>query len=106
MILLEPGPVRTRIRENARAHYERWIDAKNSVWATAYSEVLEKRLYAETPEPDRFELSCDATTKKLIHALEHRRPRARYYVTTPTYIAGTLKRLLPTRMLDRILLRG
>jgi NAD(P)-dependent dehydrogenase (short-subunit alcohol dehydrogenase family) len=106
VILLEPGPIRTNIRENARGQYERWIDAKNSVWARFYREVVEPRLYAENPPPDKFELGCEATTKKLIHALEHRRPRARYYVTTPTYIAGTLRRLLPTRMLDRILLRG
>ena len=106
VILLEPGPIRTNIRVNAQAQYERWIDAKNSVWARAYKEVLEKRLYAENPPPDKFELGCEATTRKMIHALEHPRPRARYYVTTPTYISGMLKRLLPTRVLDRILLRG
>jgi NAD(P)-dependent dehydrogenase (short-subunit alcohol dehydrogenase family) len=105
-ILLEPGPIRTNIRQNAQGQYERWIDTENSIWAKAYREVLEKRLYAEDPEPDRFELSCEATTKKLIHALESRRPRARYYVTTPTYIAGIMKRLLPTRIRDRILLMG
>jgi NAD(P)-dependent dehydrogenase (short-subunit alcohol dehydrogenase family) len=106
VILLEPGPIRTRIRQNAQAHYERWIDADNSVWATFYKEVVEPRLYAEDPAPDPFELTCEATTRKLIHALESRKPRARYYVTTPTYIIGILRRLLPTRMLDRILLRG
>ena len=106
VILLEPGPIRTRIRQNARAHYERWIDADNSVWAAFYKEVVEPRLYAADPAPDPFELTCEATTRKLIHALESRKPRARYYVTTPTYIIGILRRLLPTRMLDRILLRG
>jgi NAD(P)-dependent dehydrogenase (short-subunit alcohol dehydrogenase family) len=105
-ILLEPGPIRTNIRQNAQAHYERWIDPENSVWAKAYKEVLEKRLYATDPAPDPFELSCEATTKKMIHALESPRPRARYYVTTPTYIVGILKRLLPTRMLDRVLIKG
>jgi len=106
VILLEPGPIRTRIRQNARPHYERWIDAGNSPWATFYAEVLEPRLYAADPAPDPFELSCEATTAKLIHALESRRPRARYYVTTPTYIVGIMRRLLPTRVLDRILLLG
>ncbi len=106
VILLEPGPIRTRIRQNARAHYERWIDAENSPWAKFYAEVLEPRLYAADPAPDPFELSCEATTRKLIHALESRRPRARYYVTTPTYIVGIMRRLLPTRALDRIMLRG
>ena len=106
VVLLEPGPIRTRIRQNARAHYERWIERENSVWATFYTEVLEPRLYATDPAPDPFELSCEATTRKLIHALESRRPRARYYVTTPTYIVGIMRRLLPTRVLDRILLLG
>jgi hypothetical protein len=39
----------------------------------------------------------------VIHALESKRPRARYYVTFPTYLFGTLKRLLSTRALDRLL---
>jgi len=106
VILLEPGPIRTNIRVNAQPHYKRWIDTENSAWNKFYREVVEPRLYAVNPPPDAFELSCEATTKKLIHALEHPRPRARYYVTTPTYMIGILKRLLSTRMLDRILLRG
>ena len=105
-ILIEPGPVRTAIRENARPHYEKWCEKKNTPWAEFYKNVLEKRLYAENPPPDRFELQPEAVTAKLIHALEAPRPRARYYVTTPTYIAGYLKRILPTRWLDEVLMRG
>jgi NAD(P)-dependent dehydrogenase (short-subunit alcohol dehydrogenase family) len=106
VILLEPGPIRTNFRQNAQPHYKRWIDTENSVWAKFYREVVEPRLYAVDPAPDKFELGCEATTAKLIHALEHAKPRARYYVTTPTYMIGILKRLLSTRMLDRILIRG
>jgi NAD(P)-dependent dehydrogenase (short-subunit alcohol dehydrogenase family) len=106
VILLEPGPIRTNFRQNAQPHYKRWIDTENTAWANFYREVVEPRLYAVDPAPDKFELGCEATTAKLIHALEHANPRARYYVTTPTYIIGILKRLLSTRMLDRILLRG
>jgi hypothetical protein len=39
----------------------------------------------------------------VIHALEARRPRTRYYVTFPTYLFGYLKRLLPDRWLDWLL---
>lgn len=105
-ILIEPGPIRTRIRENAQAHYTRWIDANASPFAETYARELEPRLFAADPPPDRWELSCSATTRKLIHALESPRPRARYYVTRPTYIMGFLKRLLPTRALDAILVRN
>ena len=104
LILIEPGPVTSRIRENAIAHFERWIDVENSARAADY-DALKQRLYHSTG-PDQFELPEEAVTKRLIHALESPRPRARYYVTTPTYLAGALKRLLTTRALDRILLRG
>jgi hypothetical protein len=43
--------------------------------------------------------------KKVIKALESRRPRARYYVTFPTYLFRVLKRLLTQDALDRLLLR-
>ncbi|HSF94098.1 MAG TPA: SDR family NAD(P)-dependent oxidoreductase, partial [Thermohalobaculum sp.] len=106
VMLLEPGPVKTLIRVNARAHYERWIDRENSVWRQFYADTLEPRLYKKNPKPDAFELSCAATSRKIVHALEAPRPRPRYYVTTPTYIVGTLKRLLPTRLMDLVMLRG
>ena len=38
------------------------------------------------------------------HALEDPRPRARYRVTIPTQVGAWLKRLLPTRWLDKILM--
>ncbi|MEJ2180865.1 MAG: short-chain dehydrogenase, partial [Gammaproteobacteria bacterium] len=43
--------------------------------------------------------------EKVIHAIESPRPNARYYVTFPTYLFATLKRILPHRALDWILLR-
>jgi hypothetical protein len=64
------------------------------------------RLYRTDDKADFFELPASAVTKKLAHALESPRPRARYYVTTPTYMMGAARRMLPTRSLDRILRRG
>lgn len=106
VMLMEPGPVKTMIRVNARAHYERWIDRDNSAWAQFYRDTLEPRLYKERPPPDPFELSCEATSRKVVHAFESNRPRPRYYVTKATYIVGALKRLLPTGLLDRVLIRS
>jgi NAD(P)-dependent dehydrogenase (short-subunit alcohol dehydrogenase family) len=102
-ILIEPGPIRTRIRENAQGHYTRWIDRDASPWSAFYRDTLEPRLFSDDPKPDPGELSCAATTAKLIHAVESPRPRARYYVTTPTYAAGFLRRVLPTRWLDAVM---
>jgi NAD(P)-dependent dehydrogenase (short-subunit alcohol dehydrogenase family) len=102
VILIEPGPITSKIRQNSIPHFERWIDWQKSPRADQYRDTLLARLY-EKRETDFFELPPDAVTRKLIHALEARRPHARYYVTTPTHIVGTLRRLLPTRALDWVL---
>lgn len=104
VVLIEPGPVTSRIRVNSIPHFERWIDWKASARADQYRDVLTKRLY-HSDGPDAFELPASAVTAKLVHALEAARPRPRYYVTTPTYLMGALRRVLPTRALDWVLSR-
>ncbi|MBY6068626.1 SDR family NAD(P)-dependent oxidoreductase [Leisingera aquaemixtae] len=104
LVLIEPGPVTSKIRENSIPHFERFIDWKASPLRDLYETRLLKRLY-ESSGPDRFELPASAVTAKLAHACESRRPRPRYYVTTPTHIAGFLRRILSTRAIDRILVR-
>ena len=104
VILIEPGPIGTRIRENAIPHFEKWIDWQSSARRAQYA-ALRTRLY-EKSGPDQFELPASAVTVKLVRALEHPRPAARYFVTTPTYVSSVLKRLLPTRLLDAVLSRG
>ncbi len=104
VILIEPGPVTSKIRENAIPHFERWIDWRNSARSGQYKAVL-RRLYEDRGR-DPFELPPSAVTRKLIRALESPRPRPRYYVTTPTYLMGALRRVLPTRALDWLIARG
>jgi NAD(P)-dependent dehydrogenase (short-subunit alcohol dehydrogenase family) len=105
VILIEPGPITSRIRENARPHVTKWIDWKNSARADEYAPLIE-RLFGEKYGLDPFELPARAVTKKLIAALESRRPRPRYYVTTPTYLMGFARRILPTRALDWLITKG
>ena len=105
VILIEPGPIATRIRENAIPHFERWIDWRASARAAEYAPLLE-RLYKPAVKKDHFELPPSAVTARLIHALESARPRARYFVTTPTYAMGIARRLLPQGLLDAVLRRA
>ncbi|MCF6234180.1 MAG: SDR family NAD(P)-dependent oxidoreductase [Rhodobacteraceae bacterium] len=104
VVLIEPGPITSQFRINAIPFFERHINWQDSPKRAQYEEKIVNRLYGDNG-PDRFELPASAVTAKLIHALESPRPRARYYVTTPTYIAGFLKRILPTRAIDAILAR-
>ena len=104
VILIEPGPITSNIRQNAIPHFERWIDWHNSARRDEYTS-LRHRLY-QSRGPDRFELPASAVTAALIRAIEDRRPRPRYYVTTPTYLMGVARRILPVRALDWLLAKG
>jgi len=106
VVLIQPGPIATRIRENSIPHFERWIDVPASAERDVYERELMPRLYEPSQKKDRFELPPSAVTDALIHALESDRPKARYRITTPTRVAAMLKRLLPTRLLDRVLLNS
>ena len=65
---------------------------------------MEARLLKQGPATP-FTEGPEAVLKRVIHALESRRPQARYYVTYPTYLFGYLKRILPTSWLDELLRR-
>lgn len=104
VILIEPGPITSNIRQNAVAQFERWIDWENSARRDEYQRLLH-RLYDDRG-PDRFELPASAVTAKLVHALESPTPRPHYFVTTPTYAMNLLRRVLPTRALDWIVSKG
>jgi NAD(P)-dependent dehydrogenase (short-subunit alcohol dehydrogenase family) len=105
VILIEPGPIATKIRENAVPHFEKWVDWENSARREQYVS-LRGRLYDKKVRKDRFELGPEAVTAKLIRALEDRRPKPRYFVTTPTYLMGFARRILPTRALDWLIAKG
>ncbi|MDG2298409.1 MAG: SDR family NAD(P)-dependent oxidoreductase [Planktomarina sp.] len=100
VILIEPGPIGTKIRENSIPHFERWVDWENSPRKKQYETDLIKRLYQPKNKPDAFELPVSAVTKVVMKALESHHPKPRYYVTIPTHFMGLLRRILSTRSLD------
>lgn len=103
-ILIEPGPVTSKIRVNSIPHFEKWINWEGSARAEHYRRGLLKRLYEDRGK-DAFELPASAVTAKLLRAVTAKNPKPRYYVTTPTYFMGFLRRILPTRALDNIIRR-
>jgi NAD(P)-dependent dehydrogenase (short-subunit alcohol dehydrogenase family) len=101
--LIEPGPILSRFRDNAHAAFQRHVRAEASPHREQYA-AMEARLLKEGPAAP-FTLPPEAVLKRVIHALESPRPRARYPVTLPTYLLAALRRLLPARALDRVLRR-
>ena len=106
IILLEPGPVTSKIRLNSIPHFERWVDWKASARRDQYEASLLKRLYESRGKPDMFELPAAAVTAKLARALEAPNPRPRYYITTATYLMGALRRFGSSRFIDWVVSKG
>lgn len=100
--LIEPGPILSRFRENAYRAFKANVDVEKSPHRNAY--VLVERRLADNENEPPFALPASAVLKKVVHALESNRPKPHYYVTVPTYAFAALKRLLPVRLLDRLLI--
>jgi len=102
--LVEPGPIESQFRANAVKELKQHIDIKKSVHYKKYLGVLE-RLNKPGPAAP-FTLPPEAVLKRVIHALEAKKPKPRYYVTFPTYLFAFLKRILSHRQLDHILAKA
>lgn len=99
--LIEPGPIGTRFTENALANFDRWI-GEVGLKASVHRETYEKRrIRMESGEPGPFKLPPEAVVKRLVHAVEAKHPKERYYVTFPTTLMAVARRVLPTGLLDR-----
>ena len=101
--LIEPGPVESRFRVNAHRAFQQHIQIDSSVHRERYLEMTQR--FEESGNAQPFTLPPEAVLKRVVHALESRRPKIRYPVTFPTYLFAWLKRILSDRMLDRILRR-
>lgn len=101
--LIEPGPIESNFRKNAERAFHRYITIEGSAHAASY-QAMQQRLNKQG-HATSFTLPATAVLERVIHALESPHPRARYYVTTPTYIFGYMKRFLSSRMIDKLMLK-
>ena len=99
--LIEPGPVESQFRANAYRAFQQYIVIDNSVHRERYLKMIQRFEASGNVQP--FTLPPEAVLKRVVHALESRRPKIRYPVTFPTYLFAWLKRVMSDRMMDRIL---
>lgn len=100
--LIEPGPIDTRFTPNALAQFDKWIGQEGLERSEHRRTYEKRRIRMETGEPGPFKLPSSAVVKRLIHAVESKRPKARYFVTVPTSVMAVAKRVLPTSLMDRL----
>ncbi len=101
--LIEPGPILSRFRANSFQAYQTYIDGEHSRFKEQYQAMINRLSKEGAAVP--FTLPPEAVLKRVLHALEAKRPQIRYYVTFPTYLFGFLRRILPNRAMDWVLSR-
>ena len=98
--LIEPGPITSRFVETSLKNFDRNIDVTKSHYQNAYER---QRARLGKGGSNRYKLGPEAVLEKLVHAVESRRPHARYHVTRPTTYMAIARRVLPQRLLDYVL---
>lgn len=101
---LNTGPVRSQFRANATKKFFENIDMETSLHKVSYeNEVLAQE--AKKNENDFLTKDPDVVISRVVKILESSHPKPHYYITSATYVLGYLKRLLPARVLDKILVK-
>jgi len=98
--LLNTGPITSRFRQTAMCKLRENVNIEESRFKEEY---LSKLQGGGKSVP--FNEEADAVASVVHRILLSPKPKPRYYITKATYLLGYLKRVLPTAMLDKVLLK-
>ncbi|PJD96384.1 MAG: short-chain dehydrogenase [Legionella sp.] len=103
VVTIQPGPIESKFRDNVVDKSIKDIDTDGSFFHKQYQKMLTD--YKQKKSDSCFTKKPEAVISCFIHAIESKRPKARYPVTTPAHVLIFLKKILPVRLLDRLFLR-
>ena len=98
-VLLNTGPIESNFRKNAIATLND-VDFSDSYFKEYYTNAI-----SGNSKKVPFSLPASAVASVVHKIILTDKPEPRYYITKATYILGYAKRLLSTRLLDRLLLK-
>ncbi len=104
VVSIRPGPIQSEFLNTALKTLQEKIDLNKSAHKKDYQKSLER--LNKGNKSSFFKLGPEAVFKKLLRACETKRPKAVYSVTTLTYIVDMIRRLLPTRLAEKIIAKG
>lgn len=97
-VLLNTGPITSNFRITAMKKLQDNVDIEHSVHKNVYSKNLSGN-HKKVPFNEEA-TSVASVVHKIILA---KNPKPRYYITKATYLLGYIKRIISTRLLDRLL---
>lgn len=101
--IVEPGPIASGFRKRAWKEAGRGVAKEGSVFAAQYGRDWGQAERNFKRPTDVFRKGPEAVAAKIVHALESRRPKARYPVTGAAWLGVWAARWLPTRWLDALM---
>jgi short-subunit dehydrogenase len=99
-VLLNTGPITSHFRQTAIKKLEENVDIEHSLFKKRYLKSLEG-----SAKKVPFNEEADAVASVVHRIILAKKPKPRYYITKATYLLGSVKRVLSTSLLDKILLK-
>lgn len=100
-VLLNTGPITSNFRKNALLKLRENVDIEHSLYKEKYLDILHG-----TAKKVPFNEEADSVAKVVHTVILADKPKPRYYITKATTLLGTLKRVLSTSLLDKILTKN
>jgi len=97
--LIKPGPVDTPIWDKAHRNAQEWAEELPPEIHELYADDIQA-LRAAVPKLADAAIPVERVTRQIVHALESRRPKARYYPTFDARISHKIVPLLPEWLRD------
>ncbi|MEA3418202.1 MAG: SDR family NAD(P)-dependent oxidoreductase [Campylobacterota bacterium] len=100
-VLLNTGPITSDFRKNAILKLRANVDIEHSSFKEKYLDSINGAV-KKVP----FNEEADSVAKVVHTIILEDKPKPRYYITKATTLLGGLKRVLSTRLLDKILMKN
>ncbi len=100
LCLVQPGPIKSKFRENAFLAFKENVDPSNSDYKREYKSMIQR---LNSDKNVKFTLAPESVLRCVLHALDSQIPKNRYRVTFPTKLFAFLCRILPSSWMDHIL---
>tara|TARA_R110002110_G_scaffold121431_2_gene297227 strand:+ start:65304 stop:66182 length:879 start_codon:yes stop_codon:yes gene_type:complete len=102
VVTIRPGAIRTRTQETAYLKLKQHIHRDKSHYKKIYALMERKFLLGKMKMPLAQE--PEAVSEKIWHALSAKAPKTKYTITHLTLLLAIAKRVLPSAVLDSILM--
>lgn len=103
VILVEPGAIRSKFRENLG---KAWGDLPDRVKGTPYERMLKGYMERREEHAQKHALDAETCAARIVAALNARRPPRRVVIGRDAFWAGKLKAVLPAGVWEWLLRRA